>query len=338
MPFQDWLRGLSRQRHQIDSTETFVLTDASTVHGAGRHYFDYHNNPTWEYAAQYNAAEDKLLFHEFLHNILLYDRIFLDNACSRGDEILYEEVQQITRALNDMAGYELLRRDAFAPETPLDQLLDVVCRALRPRHPSEDRTALLSTIRIPWYYATERHVDYPCCAEAAARWGLDARFIPLALYIYRGLCYSGWANNHKNREHVPTVYLASPGRLQALQPILSKSALRQAEYPHSAYADLVSLLDLPTNGYDFTQLELEPAHTSKLAMVIARSDPREALELVLKIRNSSSGNKVRKAWRKRIWAASASCAVGSATFNGPVNLLSGNIIHGDVTQYIHAVA
>jgi hypothetical protein len=44
MSLQDWLQGLSRQQRVV-SSDTFVLTDASTVHEAGRYYFDYHNNP-----------------------------------------------------------------------------------------------------------------------------------------------------------------------------------------------------------------------------------------------------------------------------------------------------
>jgi hypothetical protein len=342
MSLLTWIRSWSEEPHQSGQAEAFALTDASIVHGAGRHYFDYHHNPRWQYAANYSASEDKILYHEFLHNILLYDRIFMDNACARGDEVLYGEVEQIKTVVNDIAGYELLRRDAYAPQTPDGEVLDAVCHALRPRHPSEDQIAALSTIRIPWYYATDRHVDYPACAEAADRWRLDPRLVPLALYIYRGICYSGWANNYHLERKVPTVYLASPGRLQALQPILSKEAIRQVEYPHSAYADLVRLLDLPSNGYDFSHLQLQSAHTSRLTRIIAQSEPREALEKVFEIRNSRSGWAVREQWKKRIWVTSASCAVGSMVFNAPANVLVGNEIYGNVranaTQYLYASA
>jgi hypothetical protein len=197
---------------------------------------------------------------------------------------------------------------------------------------------MISNIRIPWYYATEWHIDYSACVDAADRWGMDTRLIPLALYIYRGICYSGWANGFKNKEHVPTVYLASPGRLQALEPILSRAAMSQLEYPRSAYSDLVDLLDLPPSGYDFSSLQLEPAHTSQLALALGASEPQEALNFTVKLRQSDKGRRIREAWRARIWAATPSCAVGATTVSGPTNISFGNVIHGNFKQVIYAAA
>lgn len=56
-----------------------AIIDAATVYGAGRYYFDDHNDPHWAYAKQYKAHEDQILFQDFLYNILLYDHIVLDN-------------------------------------------------------------------------------------------------------------------------------------------------------------------------------------------------------------------------------------------------------------------
>lgn len=141
------------------SSEVFALMDAATVHGAERYYFGYHYNPTWEYATQYSVSEDRLLFHELLRVILLYDQIFMDDPCVKSAGSIYRDVNQISRVMNDLAGFELLRCDALAPESALDQVFDAICSALRPQHPSEDRNILLSAIKIHWYYSTEKHAE-----------------------------------------------------------------------------------------------------------------------------------------------------------------------------------
>lgn len=339
-----YLMGRTRHNHkEPKAADSLALADASTVHGAGRHLFKYHDNPTWGYAAQYNASEDRYLYFEFLHNILLYDQIFMDNGCTRRDEspyseVVYEEIESMVAAVNGAAGECILRREAIAPDVPFLNVLDTVCRALKSGCASHHQRKVISSIRIPWYYATEEHIDYRACARAAERCGLDMQLVPLALYVYRGICYSGWANGYKNINGVPTAYLASPGRLRALEPILSKAAMSQLEYPHSAYSDLVSLLDLPPSGYDFSTLQLEPAHTSQLALALQTSEPREALNFTLKLRQSEKGRRIREAWRSRIWAATHSCAVGATTTSGPTNIAFGNVVNGNFTQIIYAAA
>jgi hypothetical protein len=56
------------------------IIDASTIYGAGRYYFGDHKKEGWAYVKQFKAAEDQLLFEDFLHNLLLYDIILIDNT------------------------------------------------------------------------------------------------------------------------------------------------------------------------------------------------------------------------------------------------------------------
>ena len=314
------------------STGATAVIDASTVYGAGRWYFGDHQNPKWQYASEFRAAEDKLLFEDLLHNLLLYDKILLDNTCNTVAE-LRDELVRVIDVVNDRAGFPHIEQMPIAPKNgALSEVVDQVCRILASKDESVVSSAYLPPI--PWYYKTHSHHDFPAFAASAEKFGLSAELLPLALFIYRGLCYSGYANHFRKKHHVPVAYLASPGRLRALQPILSKEVMKKIEYPHSAYADLVNSLDLPQNGYDFSDLLLEPSHLSSLAMLMADRHPEESLKLVYELRETTEGRAIRKTWASRIWASSASCAVSATTSN----VIAGATIYGNVKMVLHAAA
>ena len=73
------------------ASSTIAVLDAAIAYGASRWYSGLHQDPAWEFRSRYKAADDKLLFYEFLHDILLYDSILPDRSsvgARIGNEIL----------------------------------------------------------------------------------------------------------------------------------------------------------------------------------------------------------------------------------------------------------
>jgi hypothetical protein len=311
-----------------------AVIDASTIYGAGRWCFGDHDDPNWAYAKQFRADEDKLLFNDFLHDILLNDQILLDDTSLAAQE-LRTELRRMIDLVNQIAGYPLIKEQPIAPKFQLKPLIDVVCQLVKRASEEPGQEKLEDFVAVPWYYKTHLHHDQRFFSEAATRWGLNPNLLPFSMYVYRGLCYAGYANHNWKKKRVPTVYLASPGRLRALQPILSRDAMRKLEYPHSSYAELVNMLDLPDNGYDFSHLDLNVAQVSALTSVLEPQDPREALDLVMKLRGSNKGVSMRKAWADKVWASSNSCAVGAISSS---NMIAGSTVYGDVSMVLHASA
>jgi len=119
-----------RRSKRVPDKAVGVL-DASTVYGAGRWYFGDHANATWQYAGQYQAEEDRLLFCDFLHSILFYDRPVFDVSSVRE---LAREIERIFNEINDHAGYEHLSADLLASADNLRPVINVVCKLLHCRH------------------------------------------------------------------------------------------------------------------------------------------------------------------------------------------------------------
>jgi hypothetical protein len=312
-----------------DFSSAVAIIDASTVYGASRWYRSVHDDPTWEYASQYKKAEDRLLFEEFLHNLLLYDRIVLDNTSL--DEVS-DEIKGLMATINSVLRKEIISAKAVAPELPILDVVDHVCKLLAKGHDPATRAAILSS-PVPWYYRVPEHHDRGVFDSAAKNWGLDAELIPAAIFLYRGLCYSGFANSYAKEHRTPTVYLASPGRLKALQPIISADVMQMLEYPKQAYSDLVDILGLPASGYDFSHLKISPAsQASQLSLAISGKPPQAALDYVLTSRATKEASNLRLEWAKRIWSSSRSSAVGAPY--PTVNTMTGVTVYGSVTQQI----
>jgi hypothetical protein len=311
-----------------------AIIDAATVYGAGRYYFGDHDDPKWAYASQYDLQEDRTLFHEFLHNVLLYDHIVLDNK-SRTVKELKSELLRMFDVVNVAAKEELIKEESIAPTDELEPVIYAVSRLIAEADSNDQNRALRRiSSSVPWYYQSSDHYDYARFLRFARQIGMPEDLIPITLFVYRGLCYSGYANHVRKLRNVPTVYLASPGRLQALQPILSREAMEKFHYPRQAYGDLVSQLDLPEKGYDFSHLGLPNLHLSSLETLLASNKAADAFDVVVRLRSSPKGKAIRAAWANRIWQSSSACAVGSVNSN----VLSGATIYGNVNQVLYASA
>lgn len=313
--------------------ENTAILDAALAYGASRWYRGVHHDPQWEFAGKYRSADDKLLFYEFIHNIVLYDNILLDRS-SVGT--VSNEILELFTKINTKAKRILLDPNrVIAPTKTLEPVVDSICRLLVDLNRIPQNTTAFTTLPIPWAYSTVTHNDRQAFAKAFNEWGVDPALLPFAIFVYRGICYSGFANNYSTVHDSPTVYLASPGRMKALAAVLSANEIKKINYPKQAYMDLVRLLNLPGNGYSFTEFTSLPSfYLSSLAQQLYDKTPREALDYVVKLRQSGEAVTLRKSWSERVWERSKSAAIGP-TYSQSI---SDSNITGDVTLVIHASA
>jgi hypothetical protein len=324
----------SIKKSSPDYSTAIAVIDASTVYGASRWLRAVHKDQTWRYAAQYKAAEDKLLFQEFLHDLTLYDSIVLDRSSV---DRLATEIVDFLEQINSNAGHELISAKWIAPEYAVEAVVDIVCKLLAEAEKDAALKRSLLSSAVPWYYYVPEHHDREAFNEGAHRFDLDPELIPAAIFLYRGICYSGYANSYYKEHQVPAVYLASPGRLKVMQPIVSTKSMELLDFPQHAYSDLVDLLGLPSGGYDFSHLKIGTAsNLSRLTLAVSDMTPPDALAYVLGVRSKAEAQTVRKHWARRIWESSESAAVGANYFE-PSNIIINSTVIGDVTM-LHALA
>jgi hypothetical protein len=218
----------------------------------------------------------------------------------------------------------------FYPEE-LAPIMSGTCRVVQ-ASPELDKIA---DFPVPCAYKSDYHRDYNAMAEFARERKLDPRHLPYTLFVFRGLCYSSIANYRAELKNEPVVYLASKGRLSALELIISSQALGALARLRSAYLDLLDILALPRFGYQFTSLggPLLAYEASPFTSEIFHQSPSDALQYTLELRRSPKTEEIRWRWGNRLWRESLSCSVGAS-----VQTLANATVHGNVTMtFIHAV-
>lgn len=311
------------------------VIDASLVYGASRILRGVHKNPSGEYRGEHTEFDDQQLFVEFLHDILLYDRIVMDSSSMAR---IGQEISDITRRVNHCAGTQVLstRNIATITSAALNQVAACVCGVIKDGVRSGMMTPdSLHEVPIPWAYQAPSHQDHTMVATTATAAQLDMRLIPYITFVYRGLCYAGFANNLAMQTEGSAAYIAAPGRVYALRRLISADDLRKLEYPKRGYRDLMHLLHLPTNGYDFTSLSFLPIQeVSSFALSLRDCTPLQALDNALGLRQSTQGSNLRKAWKDRLWARARSVVVGPSY----TQTISNSTIGGDVYQVLAGAA
>jgi hypothetical protein len=307
-----------------------AILDAAVIHGAYRYLAGLHDKDDWPYRATYNKADDRDLFFDFLHDILLYDRILLDDSC--GHHPASAEVIWLMEQINTSQHDEIMTREELVnfSSSDLGSVMSGICRMVKAL---PDRSAIIP-LAAPWGYRSNVHVDYNAMKDYAAERGLNEDAVPFALYCYRGFCYSSIARGHSASRHIPTVYLASPGRLTALQRIVSSDVIEENDYLRRGYVELLEVLDLPSNGFQFTDFSgrLLGHDISPLTTAYFNMAPANAFAEVLKLRTSSEARELRLEWGERLLDQATSCAVGLKASQ----VVSNSTIGGDVNMYLYA--
>ncbi|MGQ0567386.1 MAG: hypothetical protein ACT4OK_20300 [Gemmobacter sp.] len=312
-----------------------ALVDAANLYAAGRYLHAMHDDVKWSYKDQYIRFEDECLFFELMHFLILYDQIIVDMSSVEREEAQeeYGELGRVIETVNVAAGFSHIDGRVIAPKRELWPVVNAVCRMIAKSSADSEFVQFSASIRIPWYYRDHAHFDYPVFQEAFKEYSIDLGLMPFALFLYRGIVYAGYANQYNKRRHVPMAYLASAGRLQALQPIIDKRSMEFFRFPKAEYSNIVDLLGLPESGYDFSIFSLEALHVSSLQRIIEQRSPMAALELVYELRGRTQARQVRERWAEKLWGMNDSCAIGAQGSNW----ISGSTIHGNVNM-VHASA
>lgn len=292
-----------------------AVIDAATVYGASR----------WERSARTQSVEgyypgrapdvDRQLFLEFLHDILLYDSIVLDDS-SVGT--IGAEIKELFVKINSRVGFDLL---TFKPltdlkSTDLQRVIRAVCRLVATVAGDAVHRRRILALPLPWYYRSSKHHEWADFLKAASECGLSEDLLPFSIFAYRGVAYAGFTHCLARRERRPIAYVASPGRMAALASILKGEDVQQYDFMRTGYGELLSLLNLPKLGFDFTWMaSLPPQELSPLTFLVAEMKPREAIKFVLDLRNSPEARSLRQLWAERLWPTypnSRSAAIGQA--------------------------
>lgn len=292
-----------------------AILDATLAHGSSRWLREH--GRALHTPDGHHRADDGLLFLEFLHVLLLYDEILLDDGCGAESGA---DVAELFCLVNSSLGYDLLRRRCVSTTSALHAVIHRVCGVIEgiQRDSPAQRAAMLAA-PVPPAYSSRQHHDYAQFHEIAKGTGLGSEFIPFALFCFRGLCYSGYANNLARIHNAPAAYLASHGRLSALRLILDQAEVRKFHYAKRAYADLLGILKLPDGGYDFTDVSsLYPPDFSALTVTVLPLPPAEALSYVLRLRMSAAGATLRRQWSEQLWNQSRAVAIGPGHAHRPV--------------------
>ncbi|MDF2434545.1 MAG: hypothetical protein JWP44_4176 [Mucilaginibacter sp.] len=313
--------------HAAEVAQPTALLDASIVYGASRWIRGVHGDPTWPYHSTYRASDDKALFLDFLHHILLYDRLLVNNSsvATIGLPAL-REIQYLFDFINDRLG----RAFAVYEDVGLDlaswQIAEPICRLIRRAIEDEVTTVDdLLEVNIPWAYSSAAHTDFYDFQVAAAEQGLDDRLLPFSIFAYRGLCYTALARQRTSLD-APIAYVAAPLRINALQRLLDRDVIFDAFLRERLYDDVFDELGLPTDGYDFSFMGVAQSEFSHVNRALNHADPNAALMSILELRERDEARAMRHRWSLRLSAGTASSIVGST------QIVTGSTIYGNVTM------
>jgi hypothetical protein len=196
---------------------------------------------------------------------------------------------------------------------------------------SSPSAAQLARWNVPWAYESPKHYNHESLVELCREEEIPLEFVPFASYCLSGVVYSSIALSHTSQEHEPMIYVAAPGRITALEQILSSSELSTIGTPKSAYEELATEVDLPQRGLTFHHMyvSLPPAESSPMVDKFMSMPPLDALRLVCKMRMEPQFIELRRIWPSRRTSHGAAVDAGLPTQN-----VENTIVHGDLTMVI----
>jgi hypothetical protein len=301
-----------------------AVIDASVMYGAARYLRDDYATSPWSY----RKGNDRSLFLEFLHDLLLYEQIIMDDSSVT---VIGAEIYELVATVNSRVGKQLLELKELTKIDAWD--LYSIKNAVGRLVAAYPDNAILSSIQVPWAYQEQSHVDYDAFARLAAEHGFPATLVPFAIFVFRGFCYAGFANGLSSDSPHSVTYLAAPGRLSALERVASSEFITTVRHAREAYADLLSWLPLPSAGYRFETFfpSFMQQEVSALARAVLHKSAVEALDIVLTMRATKEADQIRKEWNSRLWNFDGSAVVGPAMSQS----IRDSNITGDVHMHIY---
>lgn len=309
-----------------------ALIDAAVAYGAERFVSGVHDDSSWPHRASYRKQDDEKLFLEFLHYLVLFDQLLLDQSSGC--------ISNELTSLADRLGREGLLKErplevesSFAPEHNPNRVRTQFCAFLAALVSSDENAKKkISTVKVPWSYYQNNHHDRCSLTKTAFDVGLSADLIPFALFSWRGIVYGGIAHYAAKERRTPFSYVAAPGRIAALRAILSPDDIERYEWPREAWRSLLSEMpSLPERGYDFSFLRTLPAiDVSPLSEIALESTPQDALDFVCDWRQKRTASALREDWAGILFSMSESNLVGTTN----IQIVKNSTIHGNLGQTI----
>lgn len=316
-----------------------ALIDAAIVFGAERILSGAHDDPAWPYRKAFKREDDERLFRELLHQLTLYDALFLDSSSL--SEGVPNEVLSLCRRINgDVNIYDgtgVIRVFIANMDASPDNVKRSFCQYIGARVHADDRLAArLSALRIPWAYHQLDHYDCGSMQLHVKAAQLDELYLPFALFAWRGFMYGAIAHSERRSGNDLGSYVAAPGRISALREILVADDMEHFNFPNEAWRSLTyDLPSLPERGYDFSFVRSLPAvDTSPIATLAWEQEPQDALARILDWRTTRGGRDLRLDWEELLHARYSSTIVGSTNIQIAKNINVG----GDFKQTIVARA
>ena len=312
--------------HKKKNSLTAII-DAATIFGAERYVNNYEKYNNKSYSVTYSFYEDRRLFNEFLHNIVMYDKIIYN--CN-SIEFLESGMENFIDEISNYAKHQIVNAEVILvlPEDDMSGIIHSICEIVKTTNYKNVVKSMKN--KIPWYYSSKKHIDYRLVAKTTKSLKLSDSLIPYILFVYRGMCYLAMANSNKKKNEKKTAYIASPNRIEALTHVIHGDDLKNYKSKREKYSELINHLPLPENGYNFSILKntLPFENTSKLAMSVSNMHPKTALRHVLDLRKSEKVKNIKSKWLNT-FEEQASYVVGAAN-----QTISNSIIKGNLVQKI----
>ncbi len=319
---------------------TAAVVDASMVYAASRLVSGVHEDPSWRFRDSYRKNDDRDLCLELLHYIALFDKLIIDNSSlneEQGD-LAQQAVSEIESVLNLDAPIEVRnvaprgeRLDYFS-ESRVQRKFISYFSGIISANPS--LSSSISRINVPWAYHQNDHHDWDSVLNVATEFSVPASFVPFLIFVWRGVVYSAFAHNAVLKSGERVSYVAAPGRMLALQAVLSGADFKKYEWPRKAWRSLLDELpSLPEEGYSFSFLEsLSELDVSPLSSIIESMNVADALRFVCDWRNCSKGISLRENFGDIVFSVSSTTLLGSVNIQIARNLSIG----GDFNQTLIA--
>jgi hypothetical protein len=317
-----------------------ALTDAAVIYGAQRYFDGVHDLPDWPYRPDYRKDDDRLLFLEFLHNIILYDRLHIDSSSL--EDTMYEiHPRTELRSFIDKVNYRIRAEWITSENIGVPANVNIVssqysfCHLLKEllsRDPDAERR--MRAVPVPWAYKTEKHYNYSAFRMRFDQLEIEnSDLLPYAIFTWRALTYGAMAQHKHKMEHTKFAYVAAPGRLTALKAILDNTDIYRYNLPRDReLLSNISWWGLPQfsgEGFDFTYIRSLPFfETSPVALNLLELPPQRALDQVCEARNSPEAREVRDDWNDILFDVSNYSAIGNVN----IQIMKNVTAQGSISQ------
>jgi hypothetical protein len=278
-----------------------------------------------------------------MHNIILYDELRTDFDILEEEEDWYRRpVSEIIRHLSGA-----VRIDPM-PTTVND---DKIMSAILPVFAEKIQNGSLRSAPSGAYDALEGFdfdvnslfgavsevavTDQGSLADMgiAPEWGGDSRerLIGLGRYLSvtsRTIRYSAHSRQIQSQEGRPSAFCASPKRIELLRDYFDADYIASSQLGATGFTDLFAAFGLPKSGYDFSGMISKPLSLSDLGLAIGDLPTHEAIDRVLRLRDTDEACEIRRIWARQLWRGGSNAVEGYGTDQSMSNMTVG----GDVYQ------